>query len=231
MERSSRPMVSHVGSSFTMFSLMSFPRRGGAARIQQQLRRAFGAGEQYETRSAGELPAGEQQSVVGRRAPRLRNVARQYLEGVPFEMLALQTPRLEARPTDEHRGPFAAKATRRPIERGDHRCAQALEVNMQLVLAARARRIDGEPHDVARHGTSDPAVQQAAGLPRQSEVVGGVRPGEQGTFDAGNILDGDEQKVRSSLAVREQRVTLRAPGIAEHDLYARGGIMARKPVG
>jgi hypothetical protein len=133
----------------------------------------------------------------------------------------------ENAPSDElpsrHRNgtPIIVESGQGRLQRGMHRALHALDMNVQLVLAAGMLRVHGQAHGLARHGAAGLFGECLPSVPSRGKVVGCLGILQPLAFDAADRACRYQQEMCATLAVRQQRVAeLR---VALGDLDARAG--------
>ena len=91
---------------------------------------------------------------------------------------------------------------------GDGR-GDAIDMDMQLVLAARPFRVDRQRDGVARQGTAETRLEQRFGLPCVGEDIGRVRREHLPIFDSGDAPGRDGEHLGGAYTVLEDRDALR----------------------
>src|SRR5271166_4153739 len=111
---------------------------------------------------------------------------------------------------------------------GDGR-GDAIDMDMQLVLAARPFRVDRQPDGVARQGTVETRLEQRFGLPCVGEDIGRVRREHLRIFDSGDAPGRDGEHLGGADTVLEDRDALRF-ALPKIDAFARLWTFARLSV-
>jgi hypothetical protein len=94
--------------------------------------------------------------------------------------------------------------------------AQAIDVDMQLILRAGVGGIDRQADRLGRHGAVGALIDEMPCLPGGIPVVGRSRREDLGTFDAGDVCRRHQQELRIADAVLQDHVAR-----GEIDLIAR----------
>ena len=103
-----------------------------------------------------------------------------------------------------------------PRQRVPHIGADAVDMDMQLVLGAAGDGVDGEAEILPRQDLAQPGIDKGRLPPGFGEVVGRARREQRGALDTGDARGGDQQILRLADDILEDGVAR-----GEIDLRAR----------
>jgi hypothetical protein len=140
------------------------------------------------------------------------------------QIRAVDAPRAKHVALDHERLPPLGERRRLGLQQRVHIRTQALDVDVQLILAAHQRRVDGEPHLFAPQRIPDDALEPVTRLPCRGEEIRRAGAQQRGILDARLAAGGDQQEVRAAFAIREHRE------LRHHHACTGGGVVLRAPV-
>ena len=123
------------------------------------------------------------------------------------------------------RCPGVADAGAQLVERRVHVGANAVDMDVQLILRARQLGIDRQTQHLDRQRPAERLLDKAAGIPGVGEIIRGARRQQLRAFDADDALRRNDQILRRAMKVLEDRVAV-LDAVLQVDLGTRFWIAA-----